>query len=231
MEGYQKFGALSARYDLPNLTEASQNLRALYLIHGRAGNANVIWFFRSLFGKEMPVVAFEAPKDEPILPASPSGKSWWTASEVNELGIRELKDPKLAELAQSSASVLRGAIDKFENSFNLSITLRIGLGFSQGAALLARFALDEPTFFDKLILICGFVPLFEGEKSDLIKSEKFNQKVFIYNGKRDQIIPFADAMDGFEVLRAKFPNAYLIVDEGAHKITSNGLAELKKWLS
>ncbi|NDC37863.1 MAG: hypothetical protein EBZ48_07395, partial [Proteobacteria bacterium] len=112
--------ALGLRHKV-RITDPTKPL--VVLVHGRAGNFDVMWTFRRAIPDHFSVLLPQAPLTDPI-----GGFSWW---QVGERGKRE-EGP-----AQDAAAMLKRFLADSQAYYGLTPPNTLAAGFSQGAGLLS----------------------------------------------------------------------------------------------
>lgn len=194
------------------LLAADSSAPVVYLVHGRAGSARVMWAFRRTLPPEINIIAPEA-----FLPDPVGGMSWWNVTS----GQRH---------SQADLDLATGKLNDFisgaEEYYGLKPSKRIAIGFSQGAGLLSVVTQTTDTL-SAVALLAGFVITLSEELS----VARARIPVFMANGTQDDIVPVQKARDGAEYLKALgYPVTYVEEDAG-HKVGIKGMRELKEWLS
>jgi phospholipase/carboxylesterase len=185
------------------------------LIHGRAGNRDVMWLFERALPKDAAIVSFQAPQIDPI-----GGFSWW---DVSTPGASH-------RFAPAACALVARALAQFLKHFELSPKKSIALGFSQGAALLSVGAQLGTLHFDGFALLAGFVvPMEQSAIPGGLEVRKV--PILIAHGTKDDVVPVEKAREGRDTLLAQgFPVSY-VEDEVGHKVGVGATRELSRWLS
>lgn len=188
------------------------NAPLVFLVHGRAGNFDVMWTFKRCAPPGANIIAPQAFLNDPI-----GGYSWW---EVNPLvsGLDEAA-------VDAAALKLRVFIEKSIDHYKLSPSKIFAMGFSQGAGLLSIVLQREPRFLTGVAILAGFVV-----KQPEI-SLKPSTRVFIGHGAEDEVVPLEKAKRGFEFLKSRGFETVLVEDPVGHKVGSAAVRELKSWMS
>ena len=191
------------------------NLEAplVYLVHGRAGNFDVMWTFGRIIGEHCNLIAPQAPHAETVAESNAQGFSWWL---LREVGNR-------LDQVQASADSLSNFILEAEDAYNLNPSKRIGFGFSQGAALLSLLIQEKPELFNSVALLAGFVvqstPLESARKAE----------VFMAHGTKDAIVDIKLSQKGVDFLQQSGFNVEYHTEEIGHKIGAKSMRELSTW--
>lgn len=183
----------------------------IVLVHGRAGNGDVMWAFERTLPQHANVVSFEAFLPDPI-----GGFSWWEAStrSVPEADVVRARDR------------LDSALQRFQELFDLRPMKLIALGFSQGSVLLSAGVLTGVLRLDGLGVMAGFVSgLGDGA---LVKGRP---EVYIAHGSADEVVSVDRARTGVERLKSAGLSVTYVEEEGVgHKLGIAGMKGLRTWL-
>lgn len=191
---------------------ASSRSPLVVLVHGRAGNREVMWSFERAVPPEAAIVAFEG-----FLPDPLGGFSWW-----------DFQAPGSKRAAITSAAKrLSFALERFIELEGLEPSRTVGLGFSQGAVLLSDAVLSGELSLSGLGLLAGLVPTPE-VKPHIAGAPP---KVFVAHGTKDEVITIARARQGVDLLRSLGLDVTYVEDDVAHKVGIEGTRALKAWLS
>lgn len=187
-----------------------QSAPLVVLVHGRAGDAQVMWTFDRLIPAGSTVVSFEG-----FLSDTKGGFSWWDVNETDSLeaGILRARDRLALALA------------RYIDSKNLSPRRIVALGFSQGAVLLSAALLSGSIKLDGLAILAGVVSG-AGEQGGKVEATE----VFISHGTLDEIVPVESARKGAERLRAKGLRVVYLEEAVGHKVGVEGMRALREWL-
>jgi phospholipase/carboxylesterase len=186
------------------------NSPLVVLVHGRAGNKQVMWTFDRLIPQGCSVVSFEA-----FLNDAQGGFSWW---DVNG-------KPPLEPAILAACDRLQYALERYITFEGLSPRRVVGVGFSQGAVLLSTAMLTAAVKFDGLGLLAGLVSK-AGEQGRVIGEPE----VFIAHGISDQIVPVERARRGAERLEALGLRVTYVEEDVGHKVGVEGTRALREWL-
>ncbi|MFM2095753.1 MAG: hypothetical protein RIS70_2877 [Planctomycetota bacterium] len=178
------------------------------LVHGRAGNRHSMSMFRQVLPAGVNVLAPEAFLDDP----ADGGRSWWFSGD---------RSPESHDAARERFEQF---LDRAVGFYGLRPASVVGVGFSQGAALLSLIVQEQPWRLHRAALLAGFVI----ERS----VEKAGQRpdVFIAHGTVDPIVPIERARRGAEWLRQCDCDVTVVEDPVGHKIGREGMRQLKGWL-
>ena len=183
----------------------------IILVHGRAGNAQVMWAFDRTLPERAHVVSFEA-----FLADALGGFSWWDMASEKPL------EPEILRARDR----LQFAIERYIELFSLHPSLIIGVGFSQGSVLLSAAMLTGALQLDGLAILAGFVSRV-GDAS-LIRGLP---QVFVAHGTADEVLSIDKARKGVNRLRSCGLKVTFVEEEGVgHKLGIQGMKALKEWI-
>jgi phospholipase/carboxylesterase len=186
------------------------NSPLVVLVHGRAGNKQVMWTFDRLIPQDCTVVSFEA-----FLPDTQGGFSWWDVK----------GEPPLEPAILAACERLQIGLERYVTFEGLSPRRVVGVGFSQGAVLLSTAMLTAAVKFDGLGLLAGLVSK-AGEQG----REIGEPEVFIAHGTSDEIVPVERARRGAERLKALGLRVTYVEEDVGHKVGIEGTRALREWL-
>lgn len=182
----------------------------IILVHGRAGNAQVMWAFDRTLPERAHVVSFEAFWPDPL-----GGFSWWDMASEKPL------EPEI----ERARDRLHFAIERYIDLFSLRPSLTIGIGFSQGSVLLSAAVLTGVLQLDGLAILAGFVSRL-GDAS-LVRG---HPQVFVAHGTADEVLSIEKARKGVNRLRSAGLKVTFVEEEGVgHKLGIQGMRALKEW--
>ena len=101
----------------------------------------------------------------------------------------------------------------------------IGLGYSNGANILASVAFEHPELFDRLVLMHPLIPFAPNDASGLA-----GRKVLITAGRRDPIAPAAETQKLADYFTRQGAEATLHWHEGGHELRQDELAAIQLFL-
>jgi predicted esterase len=203
--------SLIYRIDIPDTASSPVSRVALplyLLVHGRAGNVDVMWTFRRSLPQQAIVVSVQAPEPDAI-----GGFSWWNVEgEITR------------EMIHQGVRKLRHFIDELYEMLGFHKPFA-ALGFSQGSGALSVLMQQEPALFEKVGILAGFV-IKEHEENALLKSF-VKPSVLIVHGTEDKIVPISRAEDGKRFLEERNVPVELVTDPVGHKVGSLGMRAIK----
>lgn len=190
----------------------------IFLIHGRAGNRDVMWLFERALPRDATIVSFQAPDKEPV--PSLGGFSWW-----------DIQVPGAARSeGLNAANLIAGALHRFESLFSLVPSHRIGIGFSQGAAVLSSLLQRNVVSCDGIALLAGFV-IEESDTPPLNSTDKLHlPPVYIGHGTLDEVIPLERAIQGKDFLESRGYSVSFLTDPVGHKVGVGATRGLTSWI-
>jgi phospholipase/carboxylesterase len=151
--------------------------RLLVMLHGLSGDEKVMWVFAHDLPTDFAILAPRA-----CYPAPEGGYSWVEPSSSRA-------ENTLADF-ERSIEALYTLIQNWEPARQQPGAQIHWMGFSQGAALAAAFALRYPEKVASLAMLAGFVPsLAEGANYSGLRGKR----IFIAHGTRDERVSVSKA--------------------------------------
>ena len=190
---------------------ASVDAPLIVLVHGRAGNGQVMWTFERALPPDCWVVSFEA-----FLPDALGGFSWW------EMNTTAPVRPAILRARDR----LCYAIERYIELEGLRPSSKVALGFSQGSVLLSSAVLTGSLALDGLGILAGVA--YEGEEAPRLLSLP---QIFIAHGIQDEVLSVEKARSGAERLRALGLSVTYVEEDVGHKVGIEGTRALKEWLT
>lgn len=195
------------------------------LVHGRAGNETLMWVFSKVVQELDPIVVAPRAIEEDVI----GGYSWWNFEGRVE-GV-ESPAPRKTTLdhLDPGLTVISHLAHQMVKTQGVHPEKLIGIGFSQGAALLGSLALIEPEVFSKIAMLAGFLP---SSVQEFFQERSFEHipDLFMSHGTKDEIISFDMALKTRDYFLSKGANLFFYRDEVTHKISSGGIKQLKEWI-
>lgn len=195
------------------------------LVHGRAGNENVMWVFSKAIEELDPIII--APRALEIDPIG--GYSWWNLD--NRPATSESTAPVATNESHLKAPhrLIDNMVKKLTKMYGVDPSKILAIGFSQGGAVLGTYALLNPGVLSGVGFLSSFIP------SYFINSFNSNSenktKFFMSHGTKDDIIPYSRALETKDFFIKNNLDLNFHSDDVAHKISSSGIRELKTWLN
>jgi predicted esterase/glutaredoxin len=195
------------------------------LVHGRAGDAKVMWTFSKIFQDPKPVIV--APQG--FLADSLGGFSWWLPEDGSGHGA-SVRNPVTMDQLKPALDKLNFFLDQIRQIYIPKTDKIIGIGFSQGGGLISGASLLRPDIFTGVGLLASFVPqaVIDLKKKETITDTKL-PKYFISHGTEDNIVDIQKAIDGKEALESFGAEVSYHQDAVGHKISSSGVRMLSEW--
>lgn len=210
------------RVYLPESRSAKNPL--VVLVHGRAGEANVMWVFSKALVNIKPVVV----SPQAGIVDEIGGFSWWSVAADKNLSEEE----KIKEILDV-AGRLKKFILECHRVYGTNPEETYVAGFSQGGAVAACLGLIKPNFFKGVALLSSFIPVTLTNNLESIAPEAKGKenltKYFLFHGTKDPIIGFERAEKTAEFLKCIGVEYEMCSDEVAHKVSSSGINALKVW--
>ena len=194
------------------------------LVHGRAGNEQVMWVFSKAFAEFKPLTV--SPQ-APFVDHDKGGFSWW---DVHKKIADQDKAGKKAVLMPAVIAIEK-FIDSLSDAYNQEIEEIYAIGFSQGAGLLSTHSLIKPNLFSGVALLSGFIPrVIEEQAAEICQEDKvFRPDYFIFHGSKDEVLPIEGAYSAKHTLESLGANVTFAEDEVGHKVSSSGIKALQEW--
>lgn len=186
---------------------ADQNAPVIFLFHGTGGDENQ---FFDLAGQLLPGARRVAPRGD----VSEHGALRYFRRTGE--GVYDMDD--LARRTETMAGFVRSQIGDARPAHLL------GLGYSNGANILASVMFAEPDLFDTAILMHPLIP-FVPPKADFS-----GRSVLITAGRRDPIAPAQATQALADYFSASKASTQLAWHEGGHEVRQEELAAMQKFL-
>jgi phospholipase/carboxylesterase len=179
------------------------------LLHGHAGNEDVMWVFARTLPKNWLLIAPRA-----ISTSAEGGYTWHP---------RQLDNwPSLSEFDEAVTAVTH-FIHALPHLYQANPQQIYLMGFSQGAALAYATAIHQPNLVQGIAALVGFMP--EGTDAAPLKG----LPAFMAVGKQDEQIPYELAQQCATILQtAEAQLDYHEYDTG-HKLNAQGVRDLTAW--
>ena len=193
--------------------EGNKPLATAVLLHGHAGNEDVMWIFARTLPPGWLIIAPRAIQDN-----GDGGYSWHTHQPDSW--------PTLEDFDEAVTAVTH-FIHALSNLYNADPQHIYLMGFSQGAALSYALAMRQPGLIQGIAGLVGFIP--EQIESALATDPLQNLPVFIAVGTKDERIPVKLARHGANTIKkAAAQLDYNEYDTG-HKLNAQGMRDLTAW--
>jgi phospholipase/carboxylesterase len=183
------------------------------MIHGRAGNEDVMWVFARALPPGWLVVAPRAIKNDP------DGGYSWHPRQTDEW-------PSLAMFDEAVAAVHR-FVQALPELYQADPNRLYLMGFSQGAAVAYATALRHPGLVKGIAGLVGFVPA-ETEAA-VANTPLQNLPIFMAAGREDERIPLPVSRQAAEVMGTAGAEVEYHEYDTGHKLNAQGMRELKAW--
>lgn len=180
----------------------------LVLVHGRAGNVDVMWTFTRDLPEALSIVSFEAPLPDPV-----GGCSWWLIEDQTPL-----KDK-----GEAASSRLAFAIREFILLNNLNPSQILCAGFSQGGAVLSVLGQSGEVAINSVAILAGMVVRVERAGDTL-------PNFLMIHGTKDDVVPIGKAHEGRDFLLEQGAHVEYFEEEVGHKLGVQGGKVLKAWI-
>jgi len=176
----------------------------LVMLHGLNGTEDVTWIFARNAGPEWLVISPRAPF------IGENGYRW------NNTG---------AEDYSAGLGALSHFIESLPQVYPVDRSRLVLLGFSQGAAMAYSFGASHS--ISGIAALAGFIPMPLADNLPALA----HLPVLILHGTQDETIPVATARRNRDQLIAAGTDVGYHEAEVGHKVSSSGMAELKRWLA
>lgn len=183
------------------------------MLHGRAGNEDVMWVFAPTLPSNWLAVAPRGIRIDPDggYDWRPRGRDEW---------------PTLAQFDEAVTAVIR-FIHSLPDLYGADPAHIYLMGFSQGAATAYATALRQPGLVQGIAGLVGFMP---GECGNVAETAVLRDlPIFMAVGKQDPLIPYALAQSCAETLTAAGTALTYHEYDTGHKLNAQGMRDLKNW--
>jgi phospholipase/carboxylesterase len=185
------------------------------MLHGRAGNEDVMWIFAKTIPADWLIVAPRA------IESDPEGGYSWRLRQPDEW-------PTLVQFDEAVTAVTR-FIHALPDLYGADPAHIYLMGFSQGAATAYAVAMRHPGLVQGIAGLVGFIPT--RCDSALEESPLVDLPIFMAVGKRDPLIPPERAAGCAQTLVMAGSNLEYHEYDTGHKLNATGMADLTAWWS
>ena len=202
----------------------------VFMVHGRSGNAAVMWFFGKAFSAGAPIIVSpQAPDADPE-----GGFSWWEtpAREAGpDVRSREEKFRDASRVAEILERFVLAAIELYGGDRDSLVAA----GFSQGSGVSSTLSLLKPTLFRGVAILSGFIPKAVMDSPELLPDSRQGvtgqglTHYLVVHGTKDEIIPVSRADNTVQWLSDRGLKVQKHYDEVTHKVGTQGLRVLTQW--
>ncbi len=189
--------------------------RILLMLHGWTGDETSMWVFARSFPKNLWMIAPRAPYN-----ATPGGYSW-RAPQPGGWPSMDTMRPAAAMLADL---VERFAVANALDAHQIDV-----IGFSQGGAMAAAFALLYPHKIHRLGILAGFVP--QGAEDYTAARPLAGVHTFITHGTADEMVPLALAHHAIQILEQAGAVIDYCESDVGHKVSAACRVALERFLT
>lgn len=184
------------------------------LLHGYAGNEDVMWIFARTIPADWLLVAPRAIEED-----SQGGNYSWYPSHTRRW-------PSLDDFDDAVAAVTRFIV-ALPEVYQADPDRIYLMGFSQGAATAYVTALQRPRLVRAIAGLVGFVP--EDIPPASARAAFEGMPIFMAVGEEDETIPVDYARQGATLLRQAGADLTYHELSTGHKLNSAGMRALKQW--
>ena len=183
------------------------------MLHGRAGNEDVMWIFARALPEGWLLVAPRAIKKDPA-----GGYSW---------RLRERDEwPTLVQFDVPVGAVV-DFVQALPELYNADLGNLYLMGFSQGAATAYAVAMRYPGFVRGIAGLVGFVPM---KCDDLLTAAALEDlPIFMAVGTEDERIPYERSLSCAQTLNLAGADLDYHEYETGHRLNAAGMRDLKEW--
>ena len=205
--------ARSGRPHRVSVPAATKPFPTVVMLHGRSGDEDAMWIFSRALPKDWLVVSPRGIKPDP------AGGYAWHPRQRDEW-------PPLPMFDEAVAAIVH-FIQALPEIYEADPNQVFLMGFSQGAATAYAAAMRHPGLVRGIAGLVGFVPV----ESDAAIDTRTLRELPIYTavGKEDPFIPLSRARGCAETLRASGADLAYHEYETGHRISAQGMRDLKAW--
>ncbi|MCB9422303.1 MAG: dienelactone hydrolase family protein [Ardenticatenaceae bacterium] len=187
--------------------------RTVVMLHGRAGNEDVMWVFAKTIPSDWLIIAPRA------IEIDPDGGFSWRLRAQDEWPTLDQFDEAVTAVTQF--------IHALPNLYNADPAHIYLMGFSQGAAVSYAVAMRNPGLVQGIAGLVGFIPT--RCDSALDASPLADLPIFMAVGKRDPLIPPERAAGCAQTLVMAGSNLEYHEYDTGHKLNHTGMQDLTSW--
>lgn len=202
---------------LPQEADFSNSVPVVVMVHGWGGNESVTWIFKQSLPDDVAIITPRAP-----LMVDEGSYVWFRRSQDRPL------QPE-PETHRTALALLEKFLASLEELYPIDPKRLLLLGFSQGGAICNNLVMTHPHLAMGMASLSSFVPPLPLALSPV--DSLSGLPVFIAHGIRDDIVALTEGQrtrDLYERLGADVTYGEY---EVAHKITTEGLRNLKMWVA
>ena len=182
----------------------------LVMLHGLSGTEDVTWIFARAAGPEWLIISPRAPHP------TKDGYSWNALDEEGKTDKTDL---------QIGLDALTHFIDALPAVYHMDHKHLVLLGFSQGAAMAHVYGTTHPV--SGIASLAGFIPAELANNLPPLHT----LPALILHGTKDVTVPISIARKNRDQLIAAGAKVTYLEMETGHKLSTAGMAELKRWLA
>lgn len=195
----------------------------MILLHGLRSNERDLFAIAPMLDERLLVVSVRAPYN------AGDGRYKWYDYQSNPKGS-PIIDTRQAE---DSRMLLIQFIDQLVEAYNADAKRVYIGGFSQGAMMSYAVGLTRPDKVKGIASFSGNIPNVLKDKKDKLteKNALSNLSVFISHGKKDNVLPFADALADKDFLEQMGIKTSFHSYETAHTMSRQNIMDFQQWIS
>lgn len=203
------------RVQIPPEASPHRPVSAVVMVHGWLGDETVMGIFKQTVPSGAAIISPRAP-----LAANGQGYVWYWRDQG---GIQPESDSLWTGRDQ-----LQAFLTSLPRQYPLDPSRMILMGFSQGAAICNTLALTRPGQVMGVASLAGLIPdaVIEAAQPDLD-----GLPVFIAHGTQDETVPLASAQQSRDIYARLGAQVTYHEYHTGHKLTTQGMADLKAWLA
>ncbi|MBI1877709.1 MAG: dienelactone hydrolase family protein [Chloroflexi bacterium] len=203
------------RVQIPPEASSSWPAPVVVMVHGWKGDETVMWIFKQAVPPGVAIITPRAPL------AVGDGGYGWFQHENSEL------EPQPDSL-WAGRDHLQVFLAYLPQQYPVDPARMVLMGFSQGAAICNTLALTQPGQVIGVASLAGLIP---GIVTETAQADLGGLPVFIAHGTRDETVPLAGARQAREIYTRLGAQVTYGEYPTGHKLTTQGMADLKRWLA